>query len=114
MVDGFSGMFADTWSENMLKGIAGAKALKVDLEELATRSNAIWDNGKPYQGSSLYQQLDVTAKLMQTHYSRKTDRDMFYVEFGGFDHHNSMKASLQPKMVGNMTNTVPFHSFPCS
>jgi uncharacterized protein (DUF1501 family) len=107
-VDGFSGMFADTWSENMLKGVDGAKALKVDLEQLATRNKLIWENGKPYQGSSLYQQLDVTAKLMQTHYSRKTDRDMFYVEFGGFDHHDAMKANLQPKMVSNLPNVGPF------
>jgi len=97
-VDGFSGMFAEHWSDTIIKGISDGAALKNDLEVLANSSAAIWESAGPYQGSNLGQRLKVVSELMQTHDSRKTDRDMFYVEFDGFDHHNDMKANLRPKM----------------
>jgi hypothetical protein len=78
--DGFSGMFADLWSETVFKGIGDAGDLKNDIEVLGNSSDAIWNDDGPYEGSSLADKLEVVTKLMQTHQRRKTDRDVFFVE----------------------------------
>ncbi|KAL3923152.1 MAG: hypothetical protein SGILL_001820 [Bacillariaceae sp.] len=78
--DGFSGMFADLWSETVFKGIGDAGDLKNDIEVLASSSDAIWKDGREYEGDSLAEKLEVVTKLMQTHERRKTDRDVFFVE----------------------------------
>jgi hypothetical protein len=77
---GFSGIFAEQWSDVIFNGVRGATSLKSDLERLSNSSSAIWESNAPYKGSALSVSLKAVSQLMQTHSSRKTDRDVFYVE----------------------------------
>ncbi|KAL3923785.1 MAG: hypothetical protein SGILL_001448 [Bacillariaceae sp.] len=80
--DGFSGMFADLWSDTVFRGIGDAGELKNDIETLGNSSDEIWYDGGDYDldESSLAEKLEVVSKLMQTQERRKTDRDVFFVE----------------------------------
>lgn len=76
----FSGMFGDIWSEQFLKGIEDAKTLKVTLEDVADTSTTFGLNEPDgWDGKSLWRELDTVARLVQTHQSRNSDRDVFYV-----------------------------------
>jgi hypothetical protein len=79
----FSGVFADRWSDVLLKGIGDAGTLKELLygADGAKVDASIWGS-KPsdWEESRLWQQLQTVAKLAQTHPNRTTDRDVFYVE----------------------------------
>lgn len=44
--------------------------------------------------SGLGHQLRQVAKLILTHQGRNSERDMFYVSRGGWDHHSNMKQNL--------------------
>jgi hypothetical protein len=77
---GFSGLFADRWSEVLLKGIGDSGDLK-DVLLGAELGQEIW-GAKPssWEESQLWRQMQTVASLAQTRQSRNTDRDAFYVE----------------------------------
>jgi hypothetical protein len=78
--DGFSGIFGDRWSDVLLKGIEDAKTLKQDLNN-AIMAGSIWGNTPgDWDEVSLWRRFKTVAALAQTHESRSTDRDVFYVE----------------------------------
>jgi len=94
----FSGMYGELWSQEFTKGITDADDLKRDLDETAQMS-AIWESAtNNYNERYLMRKFKSVASLIQTHESRNTDREIFYVGYGGFDHHDQMKANLRPKM----------------
>jgi hypothetical protein len=76
----FSGMYGELWSQVFTKGITDAYALKRDLDETAQMSNSIWESAtNSYNERRLRNKFKSVASLMQTHESRGTDREIFYV-----------------------------------
>lgn len=98
--DKYSGLFGDFYSQEFLKGIQDAEQLQGDLSDLnSPLDGAIWGD-EPDNAGSLWRSLRTVAKLMKTHQARNTDRDVFFVEYGGFDMHDNMKARLRTNMQG--------------
>ena len=85
----FSSVFGETWSDQFLKGIDEGSVLNKHLSEV-TADKSIW-NGRD---GSLYDKFNVIAKLMKTRKDRNADRDVFYTDQGGYDHHSEMKKNL--------------------
>jgi len=78
--DVFSGIFGDRWSEVLLKGITDTESLKNVLANANIR-NDIWGNEpSDWDERVLWNNMRMVASLAQTHESRNTDRDVFYVE----------------------------------
>lgn len=81
-----SGMFAETWSSLLLDSLRQNQKLYDTLQavELSTT----------FPKNSLGRKLETVAKLIQTHKVRGTNRDVFYLQIGGFDTHSNVDASL--------------------
>jgi hypothetical protein len=78
--EGFSGIFADRWSEVLLKGIGDTGTLKNVLVG-AELDESIWGTEpNDWEESQLWRQMKTVAGLAQTRQSRNADRDAFYVE----------------------------------
>ena len=76
----FSGIFGELWSKVFFKGIRDAVGLKKDLEETATMSQTIWEIASDdWDEKKLLRKFKTVASLAQTHESRNTDREVFYV-----------------------------------
>ena len=88
-----SSVFAETWSNEFASGVHNARNLEEYLSQ-ATLSS-VWDSEDE---TNLWLKMNTVARLIKTHDLRGTDRDMFYVEFGSFDHRKSYFdwASLEP------------------
>jgi len=78
--DGFSGVFADRWSEVLLNGIQNSESMKEYLESANMDGNIWGSQPSDWEESRLWRQFQTVAKLAQTHENRTTDRDVFYVE----------------------------------
>lgn len=77
--DLYSSMFGNTWSDEFLKGVDIAQTLNELLETTSV--------GPQWNGDSkLVQQLSAVSRLMQTRTQRGVDRDMFFFEWGFWDH----------------------------
>jgi uncharacterized protein (DUF1501 family) len=50
------------------------------------------------QVGGLAPRLRTISKLMQTRENRKADRDFFYVDWGGWDHHANMKYEMNNRL----------------
>ena len=76
-----SGIFGEFWSQIFFKGIRDAETLKKDIEETAQMSGHIWGNApRDWDELGLWRQFKTVASLAQTHDSRNSDRDVFYVD----------------------------------
>lgn len=103
--DAFSNIFGETWSEQFVGGIQEG----FDLEEyLKTTSLEVEVNDVPSSERYIWQRFNIINKLMQTQKERHADRDVYYVEYGSFDHHDSMKANLKTKLYDVNTNLKRF------
>ena len=97
--DEHSNIYGETWSQQFATGIEEGKSLANDLS-LANLTKTIWydDDEKPLADGGIeqehWQKWSTIFKLMQTHENRNVDRDIFYTEFGGWDHHSSMKVRI--------------------
>lgn len=91
----YSNFFGDSWSEEITAGIDQARRLKSSLEE--TTLGTHWDEGS--YSSDPAQKLEMVARLMQTKDSRGVDRDFFYTNYGGWDHHAALKTNLAARFV---------------
>jgi hypothetical protein len=61
-VDSFSGIFADKWSDTILKGIKDAEDLVHDIETLSSVNPTTWNGAS----GSLAESMKVVNQLMQT------------------------------------------------
>jgi uncharacterized protein (DUF1501 family) len=91
----FTNIFGETWSDNFLTGIQES----VDLEEYLRSTSLLEDtNDVPTSDQWLWQRFNIINKLMQTRADRHADRDVYYIEYGSFDHHDNMKENLKTKL----------------
>lgn len=85
-----SGQFAELWSQNFFAGVDKASELQ----------NVIAGVTLEYEGlftGNLGDAFKMVAKLIRSHAARDVDRDAFYISYGGFDHHQNLKTSLDPR-----------------
>jgi uncharacterized protein (DUF1501 family) len=86
-----SSLFGDTWS-SLLNQALGENKLLYDAITNTDLNTAFPDTW-------LAQQLEVVAKMIKTKNIRGSDRDVFYVDMGGFDTHSDMIAALANMMT---------------
>jgi uncharacterized protein (DUF1501 family) len=84
-------LIGQTWSSRFIDGIDEAEFFKSKIEQAPIGSHWGWDMG------NLGYQFRMLSKLMKSRDVRGVDRDVFYTEFGGWDHHNGQVSGLQNK-----------------
>jgi len=94
----YSGVYGELWSDVFTTGIKDAEYLRKDLEENANLDASLWTDPEDWDERHLTTKLKTVAALIQTHENRNTDREAFYLAWGGFDHHGEMKSLLRAKM----------------
>jgi uncharacterized protein (DUF1501 family) len=90
-----SSIFGETWSSALQRAISDSVLLGDainGLEEDDLKQD--WDNASYSNKNALATKLETMIKLMITHDSRGTDRDVFFVDLPGWDHHVDMKVRL--------------------
>jgi len=100
-----SNIHGETWSQQFFSGILEGKNLEANLGS-ANLTESIWydSQGNELQSNNIekehWDKWSTIFKLMQTHENRDVDRDIFYTEFGGWDHHKLMKNGIRPLFQG--------------
>jgi len=77
-----SSVFGEMWSDEMLRAINENAILKQAEQETLTATFPTTNAGK---------QFSMTARLLKAHTKRGTDRDVFYIDVGGYDNHVDLK-----------------------
>lgn len=93
--DVYSNFFGEAWSAQLMTGIPQASQLKTALD--GTSLGNWWPDDDDYSDPG--QKLAMVARLLQTRVDRGVDRDFFYTQFGGWDHHDGLKENLRPKFA---------------
>jgi len=84
-----SSLYGEVWSSSLLKVIADNEFLEYAMSRAKIT--------KTFAEDDMSQKLLQVSKLIDTAGIRGVDRDFFYVEFGGWDHHSKMKINLANK-----------------
>ena len=74
-----SGFFAETWSDELIRSLNHNNLMLEALDGV--------ENFNEFPSSWLGRKLQTVAKVIATRESRGVDRDMFYLDIGGFDTH---------------------------
>jgi len=85
-----SSVYGETWSSRLLKALADEASLKTVLDEVVLTQK--WER------SHLSDQLKMASTVIASHKERNTERDVIYLEVGGWDHHRDMKARMSTKL----------------
>ncbi|KAI2505549.1 Protein of unknown function (DUF1501) [Fragilaria crotonensis] len=83
-------LFGETWSASLNTALHDSEA----LFKVVSNVEILTD----FPDGDYSQILKSIATLIASHEQRGTDRDVFYVRFGGFDHHQEMKAGLSERL----------------
>ena len=92
--DRHSNIHGETWSQQFAAGVEAGKSL-ADALNSATIDETIWDADD--LDSEHRDKWSTIFKLIQTRATRSVDRDVFYTEFGGWDHHQGMKNYIRDR-----------------
>ena len=84
-----SSLYAETWSSTFSKMLNENEFLESVMSQA--------DITQPFGDHDMSKKLLQVAKLIQVAGARGADRDLFFVEFGGWDHHDSMKERIALK-----------------
>jgi len=87
-----SNVLSEVWAQKITQSLSETDLLINELE----RANLEY----AFPSSHLGRQLSTIAKLIKTRDGRKTDRDFFYAQIGGFDTHGGQDASLNTRLRG--------------
>eukprot|EP00934_Nitzschia_sp_Nitz4_P007090 Nitzschia sp. Nitz4//scaffold25_size161228//48616//54500//NITZ4_002422-RA/size161228-snap-gene-0.22-mRNA-1//-1//CDS//3329544562//7080//frame0 len=86
-----SGVFAETWSAKLLKAISDAGTLAGVFNEV--------DLSQQYEAGDGYQsKMQVVANTILTQSAMGVDRDIIFVQMGGWDHHDNLKENLSNEL----------------
>ena len=92
-----SSVFGEVFSEQLTTGIRQSQELQEALAS-ADHDSSIWG---PRPGSwerEHYEKWLAVFHLIQTRIQREAERDFFYLEFGGWDHHGDLKRNFAEKI----------------
>uniref|UniRef100_A0A7S4RJB1 DUF1501 domain-containing protein n=1 Tax=Ditylum brightwellii TaxID=49249 RepID=A0A7S4RJB1_9STRA len=76
-----SGVFSEQWSAEMLHSLLKNEALHSALSGTTIETN--------FPDNHLGRQLKMVTRLIATRETRRVDRDVFFVQMGGFDTHHT-------------------------
>ena len=82
-----SNVFCNTWSDDFLRAVAEG-----DLTDEALKQATLTENFNIYEDISV--QLQQVAKLINTQVLRGVEREVFFVESKGWDHHADVNKYL--------------------
>jgi uncharacterized protein (DUF1501 family) len=85
-------LFGQTWSKEFISGVRAAELLQSQIENVSL--GAHWPKNEWELETHGYQ-LSMISKLIKSRSLRGVDRDVFYVQMDGWDHHSSLKSSLE-------------------
>lgn len=85
-------LFGQTWSREFTSGIRDAELLQSQIETVSLGGH--WPMNEWELDTHGYQ-LSMISKLIKARSSRGVDRDFFYAQMDGWDHHSSLKSSLE-------------------
>lgn len=100
-----SNVFGQTFSQEYIDGVEASQYFTAAFDS-ATLSSA-WD-GKPQD--ELWQKFNTISKLIKKRQDRGSERDMFFVEFGSWDHHSDLKTNIRDKFEPLNRNLKAFVS----
>lgn len=83
--------FADTWSSKFSSFLSQQVQLKAAVDGTTVFTE--------FPSSSIGQQLQLVTQLMQTRDGRGKNRDIFYVQDSGYDHHTNLDTNLIKKFT---------------
>jgi uncharacterized protein (DUF1501 family) len=86
-----SSLYGELWSENLNKALNDNDAILKAMS--TTKLNVTFPN------TDYAAKLRVVSTLIGSHQQRGTDRDVFYLTMGGWDHHSAMKASISSNFI---------------
>lgn len=85
-------LFGQTWSSQFISGVRAAELLQSQIEAVSLGGH--WPQNEWELGTHGYQ-FNMISKLIKARSSRGVDRDVFYAQMDGWDHHSSLKSSLE-------------------
>jgi uncharacterized protein (DUF1501 family) len=86
-----NGFFSETWSSTLVQSLDTNQLLRTAVEEVTPITE--------FPDSYFSQQLEVVTKLIATRDARGADKDVFYVEMGGYDTHASVEENLSNQFI---------------
>ena len=92
-----SNWHSHTFADVFLNGIDQSTKLKGFLDN--TTLGDAWNySPSNWDETAVHEVWSSVARLMRTRTDRKVDRDFFYTNFGGWDHHSELKSNLDSKL----------------
>ena len=85
--DGMSSIYGETWMDRF-------HTARTNAEELIEAMDRVELTQNYEQGGDYVRQVETIASLMMTHKERGVDRDLFWLSFGSWDHHQNLKPNL--------------------
>ena len=93
-----SNIFSETWAARFSRALWETDVLQRFLESIAIpipAPDTITLPTPPKEREA--DKFEMILKLIMTRDNRRSDRDVFFVKMGDFDHHNAMKPRLQDR-----------------
>jgi uncharacterized protein (DUF1501 family)/uncharacterized protein (DUF1800 family) len=97
-----SSLFGEHWSSNFQKVLSDNKLLDTALSQSQITET--------FDEDEMSKELLQVAKLIQRSNIRGVDRDLFFLQFGGWDHHSFVKSNLSGKFEKLNTALTSFWS----
>jgi uncharacterized protein (DUF1501 family) len=84
--------YANEYSQALIDAIESSERIGADLENVQLETEYQTD-------TNLQKQLHQVARLIKAREQRHADRDLFFVEVGGWDMHSDLKEKLKTKLT---------------
>lgn len=86
-----SSLFTETYSSTLIRGLSENNLLYNALRDTTLNTT--------FPGSSIGRQFETVATMMKTKTVRGVDRDIFFVEQGGYDMHSNLLANFENRAM---------------
>ena len=84
-----SSLFGETWSSTFLNAISENELMKTALEASTLATAGTWN-----RNFGIERQMEVVARMIDVAELRGTERDVFFVQIGGWDSHADVSNTL--------------------
>ncbi|KAI2512165.1 Protein of unknown function (DUF1501) [Fragilaria crotonensis] len=81
-----SSIFGETWSNGLVQALYDTAKIREDLSSVKLQ--------QAWVGDGYVSKMKTVANLLLSNVQRGSDREVMYVELGGWDHHADLKVSL--------------------
>jgi uncharacterized protein (DUF1501 family) len=99
---GITGAYFNLWTFQTIRYILNNPLLSVQQNAIDSSNNLFWAQQRGnvstvFPSTDVGNQLKLVAEMINSNDCRKSDRDVFYIEVPGFDHHDSVLTLLQSR-----------------